>query len=115
MMDHSLGTDVENCGEPPTLGGKPLHKGECSDGVYGCRHCHNALRHLTDEQRLQYDAEYPQTGEYSRSNWVGHCDWCKKATDISKLWLHRPWDEPSCEYEVCGPCIDRNAYDPDVD
>ena len=115
MMDHSLGTDVEDCGEPPTLSGKPLHKGQCSDGVYGCRYCGQAMRDLTAEQRMQYDVEYPQTGEYARSNWVGNCDWCKCQVDICDLVMHRPWDEPSCEYEVCYECVQRNAFDPDKD
>lgn len=108
MQDDTLGPDVSDCGEPPSLNGEPLHAGSCSDGVYGCRSCFRALRRLTDEQRLQWQAEHQEGPD----TWQSSCEYCHKRVDIRDTSLLRPWDEPSCTYEVCSSC--RQEHDADL-
>jgi hypothetical protein len=102
MHDFSLGPPVD-VGEytGPMLNDKPLHKGNCEDGVYGCQRCNYAARELTDEQLTEIG--WPTKG---------HCDWCNKevpARDITGL---KPRDEPSVYYEVCMEC--RKKYNKEL-
>lgn len=94
MHDFSLGgpVDVEEY-TGPMVDGKPIHSGNCEDGVYGCRKCGSAAKKLTDEQLKALG--------WSTSQF---CDWCKKDTPIKEISGIRPWDEPSCYYEVCRDC-----------
>lgn len=108
-MDHSLGTDVEDCGDPPVVKGVPIHHGQCSDGVFGCKHCLMALKRMNPEERKAYVAEFSDSGIASEEDMVftftTSCDWCHKSVDISDSRQIRPWDEPSCEYQVCRACV----------
>lgn len=103
MHDMSLGPPVDE-GEytGPRLDGEPLHNGNCEDGVYGCRKCNAAAAVLTTEQLEAIG--WPTTG---------HCDWCKKEVPTQDMCGLRPWDEPSCYYEVCSSC--KAKHDKDYD
>lgn len=111
MHDYSLGGPVD-VGEyaGPMLDGKPLHRGSCEDGVYGCTMCHSASKHLTE-------AQLKSIGFLTHQN----CDWCKKSFPVKDISGIRPWDEPSCYYQVCNGCRakhnkelqDEIAYDDD--
>lgn len=94
MQDYSLGAPID-VGEyaGPLLDGKPLHRGSCEDGVYGCTMCHRASKHLTDEQLRSIGFQTHQ-----------NCDWCKKKFPVKDISGLRPWDEPSCYYRVCSGC-----------
>lgn len=101
MHDFSLGGPVdigEYCG--PIVEGKPLHSGNCEDGVYGCRKCNNAAKNLSDEQLKEIVWNTTQ-----------FCDWCHKETHVKELVGIRPWDEPSCYYEVCHNCHKKYQID----
>ena len=95
MHDMNLGGPVDvGQYDGPMLDGKPLHGGNCEDGVYGCRMCNNAARFLTDEQlkAIGWATTVP-------------CDWCKKETPVQEIRGVRPWDEGgSVYYEVCSTC-----------
>jgi len=94
MHDFSLGPPVDVGGyDGPLVDGKPLHKGNCEDGTYGCRACNGAARSLSPEQLKGIGWSTTQ-----------YCDWCKKDTPVAKMNGVRPWDEPSCYYEVCDAC-----------
>ena len=94
MHDFSLVPPVDvGQFDGPLLDGKPLHEGSCEDGVYGCRKCNRAMRTLTDEQLKSMGIETETS-----------CDWCKKRVSLRNIFGIRPWDEPSCYYEVCGSC-----------
>lgn len=94
MHDFTLGPPVDvGCYDGPLLNGEPIHRGNCEDGVYGCRHCNEAARCLSDADR---DAiGWPATAT---------CDWCRKVVPADAIYGLRPWDEPSCYYEVCSSC-----------
>lgn len=99
MHDYSLGGPVdvgEYCG--PMLDGKPIHTGNCEDGVYGCTKCNRASRELTTEQLQSIGFETHQ-----------NCDWCKKRFPVADISGIRPWDEPSCYYQVCTECRAKHA------
>ena len=95
MHDFTLGPPVDVDGyDGPLLDGKPLHEGNCEDGVYGCRMCNRAAGRLTDE-------------ELDKIGWqkTFHCDWCKKEVSIRELNGVRPWDEGGAVYyEICDAC-----------
>lgn len=94
MHDYSLGGPVDVGGYAgPMLNGKPIHKGNCEDGVYGCTSCHDAAKGLTKEQLISIGF-----------NTEDNCDWCKKKFPIQEISGIRPWDEPSCYYRVCNGC-----------
>lgn len=94
MHDFSLGPAVDAGGyDGPLLKGKPLHEGNCEDGVYGCRKCSWAAKALTDEQLVSIG--WPLTNT---------CDWCHKEVPFRSISGIRPSDEPSCYYEVCLAC-----------
>lgn len=94
MHDFSLGPPIDvGQYDGPLLDGRPLHNGNCEDGVYGCRMCNSAARHLTNEQLEAIG--WPTTGS---------CDWCNKVVPTKELDGIRPHDEPSCYYEVCNSC-----------
>lgn len=98
MHDMSLGGPVDVGGYTGyILNGKPIHIGNCEDGVYGCRKCNRATRQLSVEDRIALGIESNQD-----------CDYCHKSVDISKIHGLRPWDEPSCYYEVCLDCYGRH-------
>ena len=102
MHDFSLGGPVdmgEYCG--PLLKGQPLHPGSCEDGVYGCRRCGNVISGLSTEELKEIGAE----DRFS-------CDWCKKEFPLKERNGIRPWDEPSCYYEVCDGC--KRKHDDDL-
>lgn len=94
MHDFSLGAPVD-VGEyaGPLLDGEPIHRGNCEDGVYGCRMCNSAARRLTDEQRRKIGWETDQ-----------ECDYCHDTVPITQISGLRPYDEPSIFYEVCSTC-----------
>lgn len=103
MLDLSLGilSDVGGY-DGPLLDGKPLHSGHCEDTTYGCRRCNSAATTLTD---AQLDAiGWPKTT---------YCSWCHKDVPSKEIRGLRPWDEPSCYYEVCRACKD--GYDKDFE
>lgn len=96
MHDFSLGPPVdvgEYCG--PLLDGKPIHKGNCEDGVYGCRSCNSAARHLTDEQLVELG--WPTTGT---------CDACNAVVPVKDIC--GDFDHEDRTYrEVCRSCKDK--------
>ena len=98
MHDLSLGGPVDiGAYDGPIVDGKPLHSGNCEDGVYGCRMCETAARRLTPEQRKELG--YSETGT---------CDWCKKTVPFETLAFQTDADEGcSVVYEVCRPCRDK--------
>lgn len=99
MHDDSLGPDIDvgAYDGPVRKNGLPLHSGNCTDGVFGCRKCSNAMRHLPPGELIELGLEVEST-----------CDWCRKVVPVGKLGFLRPWDEPSVTYEVCLTC--RHAY-----
>ena len=103
MHDYSLGGPVD-VGEYDglLLDGKPLHKGSCEDGVYGCRACNSAMRFLSDEDLKKL---MTRDGEPADVRTTDICDWCNKEVSIREISGVQPWDEPSCYYEVCRSCI----------
>ncbi len=108
MHDFSLGGPVD-LGEYDglLLEGKPLHKGTCEDGVYGCRKCKQVLKTLTPEEREKL--RDPQNPEWrAELNPKQSCDFCHKSVPVSEIVGHKPWDEPSCYYEVCYSCARKN-------
>ena len=94
MHDYSLGAPVD-VGQymGPLLDGKPLHTGNCTDGVYGCSSCNAASRSLTADQLKTIGWSTEQ-----------NCDWCKKLVSVQQIHGIKPWDEPSIYYEVCTDC-----------
>jgi hypothetical protein len=108
MHDFRLGPPVD-IGEYAglLLEGKPLHPGNCEDGVYGCRKCNQRFRLLSEEQRAKLrDPENPKWR--AEPNPTDTCDWCKKTVPIRDIQGLRPWDEPGCYYEVCKDCKDKH-------
>ncbi len=102
MHDFSLGGPVDvGDYDGPLLDGKPLHGGNCEDGVYGCRKCNRAASSLTDEQLKSIGWRTTEM-----------CDYCKKEVPIKEISGLRPWDEPSCYYEVCSDC--RTKHDKSI-
>lgn len=96
MHDFSLGGPVDvGSYDGPMLDGKPIHSGNCEDGVYGCRPCGRAFRSMTPEERQRACPDWPTTQT---------CDWCHKEVPVDDTRGVRPWDEPSCYYEVCITC-----------
>ena len=94
MHDFSLAPPVDiGVYEGPLLKGQPLHPGTCEDGVYGCRRCGDAISLLSSEELKEIGVE----DQF-------HCDWCKNQFPLKEKRGIRPWDEPSCYYEICGAC-----------
>ncbi len=110
MHDYSLGGPVD-AGEYEgfLLEGKPLHAGNCTDGVYGCRACGNALKSLSDDELKKL---VDQDGEPADVRTTDTCDWCNKEVSFRDISGLRPWDEPSCYYEVCSSC--RKKHDDEL-
>lgn len=110
MHDFSLGGPVDEgayCGY--YYEGEPLHSGNCEDGVYGCRKCSIALRSLPESAYAELALLDPDTGELTpdRPSLSQQCDWCNRSVHITEISGVRPWDEPSCYYEVCDSCYSR--------
>ena len=104
MHDFSLGPPVDvGRYDGLLLDGKPLHSGNCEDGVYGCRKCSGAMRRLSPEQLEQLGVEDSQ-----------ECYWCNKSVPLKDICGLRPWDEPSVYYEVCTECWHKHNRDEDV-
>ena len=101
MHDFSLGAPVDvGEYEGPMVDGEPLHRGSCEDGVYGCRRCSRAARMLPPDKLKELGwGDQP-------------CAWCKKMVRFAEICEVRPWDEPSCYYEICRSC--RAEYDYDL-
>ena len=93
MHDLSLGAPVD-VGEytGPKLDGQPLHKGNCEDGVYGCRKCGERVRTLSDEQLLSIGADLTTS-----------CESCGKEVSVRDIRGYKAWDEP-VYYEACLAC-----------
>jgi hypothetical protein len=102
MLDLSLGVVDVLSYDGPLLEGKPLHSGSCEDSTYGCRRCNSAARTLTNEHLVAIG--WPTTN---------NCDWCKKECPAQEVSGLRPYDEPSCYYEVCRTC--RSKYNAELD
>ena len=101
MHDFGLGPPVDvGAYDGPMVKGKPLHSGSCEDGVYGCRKCNDAGRLLSTEKLEEMG--WPTTGD---------CDYCKKQVPVQDIRGLRPWDEPSCYYEVCKDCKSKHDRD----
>lgn len=99
MMDYSLGGDVDvGQYDGPILDGKPLHSGNCSDGVYGCIKCNAAARRLTDDQRTAIGFDNEE-----------QCDVCGKRVHASTLSYRSFWDEPSVKQMMCVDCRSADA------
>ena len=96
MHDFSLGGPVDvGRYDGPLLNGKPIHSGNCEDGVYGCRMCNAAVRRMSDEDRRKV---YPNDP-------MSFCDWCNADVPHHELSGVRPIDEGGrILYEVCGDC-----------
>lgn len=105
-MDHSLGTDVQQDGYfGPTINGKPMHSGNCTDGVYGCRACRNTIQSMTFEEQQAFDKE--EHRPMAPANLLRHCDYCKNM--VERVFSIRPSDEGgTVEYMVCKPCNERH-------
>lgn len=108
MHDFSLGGPVDvGTYYGLLLNGQPLHRGNCEDGVYGCRRCNRRLRRLTEKERAELrDLNYPEWR--AEPNPTSICDWCNKEVPLKDIRGIRPWDEPSCYYEVCAVCKGRH-------
>lgn len=113
MHDFSLGGPVDvGSYDGLLLDGKPLHEGTCEDGVYGCRKCGSALRYLSPEEREKLrDPNNPEWRAEPDPKQM--CDWCNKEVPIAHIGGVRPWDEPSCYYEICREC--RGKYNRSLD
>lgn len=111
MQDDSLGRDVEDGSF------SPLHKGGCTDGVYGCRKCLAVQRryNVCDYPEMDVDMEADIRRLYGEEGYMiilasrlgelelpTTCEWCRQKGPTS---LHRPWDEPGVTYDLCDRCI----------
>ncbi len=99
MHDFSLGGPVD-CGAycGIMVDGKPVHQGNCEDGVYGCRKCNRAIRNMSPEDRKRWLPDYNSEQE---------CDYCHKKVDISEIHGHSDRDEPGVYQEICTHCKTR--------
>jgi hypothetical protein len=99
MYDKSLGGDVDaEQYDGPFIDGKPLHAGNCRDGVHGCSRCRNAVFGLSDDQKSKLG-----------DGWAEDCDWCHKTFAPGVCAETRSSDEIGVFYILCPECRAANT------
>jgi hypothetical protein len=82
----------EYCG--PLVEGLPVHRGPCSDGVYGCSKCNAAIRSsLNADQRHAAGLEEDEI-----------CDACGRSKSIKEVWERPVPGEIGTTWMVCDAC-----------
>lgn len=77
----------------PMVDGRPIHKGSCNDGVYGCSKCNTAIRFMEPEARAAAGLEE-----------TTFCEACKKNRPVDEV-MERPIsDEPGSTWMICDSC-----------